>query len=41
MHLELPTYNKGFFYFFEKKFKSDKVALNEAKKIIKSAYDLP
>ena len=41
MHLELPTYNKGFFYFFEKKFKSDKVALNEAKKIIKFAYDLP
>ena len=41
MHLELPTYNKGFFYFFEKKFKSDKAALNEAKKIIKFAYDLP
>jgi hypothetical protein len=41
MHLELPTYNKGFFYFFEKKHKTDKAALKESTKIIKFAYNLP
>jgi len=41
IHLELPTYNKAFFYFVEKKHKSDKAALKEAMKIIKSAYNLP
>lgn len=41
MHLELPTYNKGFFYFFEKKHRSDKAALKEAMSIIKFAYKLP
>jgi len=41
MHLELPTYNKGFFYFFEKKFRSDKTTLKEAQKLIKFAYNLP
>ena len=41
MHLELPTYNKGFFYFFAKQHKSDKAALKEAIKIIKFAYNLP
>lgn len=41
IHLELPTDNKYFFYFFERKFKSDKVTLKEAEKIIKYAYNLP
>lgn len=40
IHLELPTYNKGFFYFYEKEYKSDRGALNAAKKIIKSAYKI-
>ena len=35
IHLELPTYNKGFFYFYEKKHKTDKAALKEAMKIAK------
>lgn len=38
IHLELPTYNKGFFYFYEKEYKKDKAALKEAKKIIKEVY---
>jgi hypothetical protein len=38
IHLELPTYNKGFFYFYEKEYKSDRGALNAAMKIIKSVY---
>ena len=38
MHLELPTYNKGFFYFYEKEHKHDKAALREASKIIKFVY---
>jgi hypothetical protein len=38
IHLELPTYNKGFFYFYEKEHKSDKGALKAAMKIIKSVY---
>ena len=41
IHLELPTYNKGFFYFYDKEYKSDTAALKEAKKIIKFAYKLP
>lgn len=41
MHLELPTYNKAFFYFFERKFRSDKTTLKEAQKMIKIAYNLP
>lgn len=40
IHLELPTYNKGFFYFYDKEFKNDKSTLKEAKKIIEIAYDL-
>ena len=40
MHLELPTYNKGFFYFFEKQHKTDKAALKEATKIIKHVYNV-
>jgi hypothetical protein len=38
IHLELPTYNKGFFYFYEKEYKSDKGALKAATKIIKEVY---
>jgi hypothetical protein len=38
IHLELPTYNKGFFYFYEKEYKKDKAALKEAMKIIKEIY---
>ena len=38
MHLELPTYNKGFFYFFTGQHKNDRATLREAKKIIKWAY---
>lgn len=41
IHLELPTYNKGFFYFYEKEYRSDRGALKEAMKIIKSVYKLP
>ena len=41
MHLELPTYNKGFFYFFEKEHRSDTATLKEAMKIIKSVYKIP
>jgi hypothetical protein len=41
MHLELPTYNKGFFIFYEKKHRSEKAALKEAMEIIKDAYKLP
>jgi hypothetical protein len=40
IHLELPTYNKGFFYFYDKEHKSDKGALKEAEKIIKSVYNI-
>jgi hypothetical protein len=40
MHLELPTYNKGFFYFFEKEFKSDKITLKEAQEIYKICLQL-
>lgn len=41
MHLELPTYNKGFFIFFEKVHKNEKAVLREMKKLIKFAYGLP
>ncbi len=39
IHLEIPSYNKMFFYFYEKQFKSDKAALKEAKRIIKIVYE--
>ena len=38
IHLEIPTYNKAFFYFYEKEFKTDKTAKKEAMKIINSVY---
>lgn len=38
LHLELPTYNKAFFYFYEKEYKSDRGALSSAKKIISEVY---
>jgi hypothetical protein len=38
LHLEIPKYNKAFFYFYEKEFKNDKNTKKEAMKIIKSAY---
>jgi len=37
--LEIPLYNKIFFYFFEKEFKSEKQVSREAMKIISSNYD--
>jgi len=40
IHLELPTYNKGFFYFYEKEYKKDKAALKEATKIIREVYEV-
>lgn len=39
IHLELPTYNKGFFYFYEKEFKDDRTTEKEAMKIIRSVYE--
>lgn len=39
IHLEIPTYNKAFFYFYEKEFKNDKNNKKEALKIIKSVYE--
>jgi hypothetical protein len=39
IHLEIPKYNKVFFYFFEKEFKDDEETRIEAMKIIKSVYD--
>ena len=38
IHLEIPAYNKAFFYFYEKEFTNDKIAKREAIKIIKSVY---
>jgi hypothetical protein len=38
IHLEIPTYNKAFFYFYEREFRNDEAALKEATKIIKWAY---
>lgn len=40
IYLEIPVYNKMFFYFYEKEFKSSKAAMREAKKIIKSVYGI-
>jgi hypothetical protein len=40
IYLEVPTYQKVFFYFYEKEFKSDKKAEKEAMKIIKSVYEV-
>jgi len=39
IHLEIPKYNKAFFYFFERDFKNDEYAKKEAMKIIKSVYE--
>ena len=38
IHLEIPKYNKVFFYFYEREFKNDENARKEAMKIIKSVY---
>jgi len=38
IHLEIPTYNKAFFYFYEKEFTNNRIAKKEAMKIIKSVY---
>lgn len=40
IYLEIPTFNKGFFYFYERDFKNDSAVKREAMKIIKSAYNL-
>lgn len=40
IYLEVPTYNKVFFYFYEREFKNDKKAEKEAMKIIKAAYGI-
>lgn len=40
IHLELPTYNKAFFYFYEREFKNDRIMKRESLKIIKSVYKL-
>lgn len=37
--LEIPLYNKIFFYFYEKEFKSEKQVSKEAMKIVRSNYD--
>jgi len=39
IHLEIPKYNKVFFYFYEREFKNDENAKKEAMKIIKSVYE--
>lgn len=38
IHLEIPKYNKAFFYFFERSYKSDVGAKRAATRIIKSVY---
>lgn len=38
MRIEIPIYNKFFFCFYEKEFKSNKIALKEAMKIVESVY---
>lgn len=38
IHLEIPTYNKAFFYFYKEEFKDDRATKKEAMKIIKSVY---
>src|SRR5690606_14883939 len=40
IYLEVPKYNKVFFYFYEREFKNDKKAEKEAIKIIKSVYEV-
>lgn len=40
IYLEVPKYNKVFFYFYEREFKNDKKAEKEAMKIIKSVYEV-
>jgi len=40
IYLEIPTYNKMFFYFYEKEFRSDKLAYKEAMKIIRTVYNV-
>jgi hypothetical protein len=40
IYLEIPAYNKMFFYFYEKEFTSDKIAHKEAMKIIKTVYNV-
>jgi hypothetical protein len=40
MHLELPTYNKMFFIFYEKEHVNDKAVLKEAMEIIKEVYNV-
>lgn len=39
IYLEIPTYNKCFFYFFQQEFKNGKDAEQEAMRIIKSVYE--
>lgn len=39
VHLEIPTYNKAFFYFYEKEFLNDKTTKKEALKIIGKVYE--
>lgn len=38
IYLEVPRYNKAFFYFYEREFKNDNATLREAKKIIREVY---
>jgi len=38
LHLEIPVYNKGFFYFYEKEFKNSRTIKKEAMEIIKAVY---
>ena len=39
IYLEIPTYNKAFFYFYEREFRNDRIAKKEAMKIINSVYE--
>lgn len=39
VHLEIPKYNKAFFYFFDREFEDDEQAKKEAMEIIKSVYE--
>ncbi len=39
IYLEIPSYNKVFFYFYNKEFKNSTTAKKEALKIIKSVYE--
>lgn len=40
IYLEIPIYNKCFFYFYQQEFKNDNLVKKEAIDIIKSAYNL-